>query len=167
MRLILSDFQRLKNLCASKRAYWLVVFDYSTLLLLHYRFFGFLRRKIKFPVTTPFERISEFILKAQFSPLASVDSGLMIIHGYGIVVHGKVVAGKNLTLYHRVTLGIRFPGDDAPVVGDNVVIGTGACVLGPVNIPSNTIIPANACITPGKTDACITLKRPEIYGIVL
>jgi serine O-acetyltransferase len=78
--------------------------------------------------------------------------GLVVFHGFNLVVNSKAKIGKNVTLYHGVTIGERYPGDSCPVIGDCVTIGTGACILGPVIIPSRSTVPANAVITPKSID---------------
>ena len=68
----------------------------------------------------------------------------MLLGGRGV---GRTI-GANCTLYARVCIGNRWPGDGTPVIGDNVTIGTGACIFGPVVIPDNFVVKANAVITP-------------------
>jgi serine O-acetyltransferase len=72
----------------------------------------------------------------------------VIYHAFGVIVNGKTTIGANCTLYARVCIGNRWPGDGTPVIGDNVTIGTGACIFGPVVIPDNFVVKANAVITP-------------------
>lgn len=95
-----------------------------------------------------FERIVELFTKIHLPSLTSIGPGLLIIHGHGIVINGGARIGANVTIYHRVTIGVRFSGDSPPVVGDDVAIGCGAAVLGPVCLPRGVRVPANSVVTP-------------------
>lgn len=83
---------------------------------------------------------------AEIHPAARIGGGLAIIHTVGIVVGHEVVAGDNLVLYHQVTLGHTGRGDGQPRIGDNVRIGAGAKVLGPVTVGDGAWIGANAVV---------------------
>lgn len=79
----------------------------------------------------------------------SVTVGRNVVFGYqglGIVVHRQAVLGNDIVIAPNVVIGGRGqPG--APVIGDNVLIGAGACILGPVTIGRNVKIGANAVVT--------------------
>lgn len=79
----------------------------------------------------------------------SVTVGRNVVFGYqglGIVVHRQAVLGNDIVISPNVVIGGRGqPG--APVIGDNVLIGAGACILGPVTIRQNVKIGANAVVT--------------------
>lgn len=64
------------------------------------------------------------------------------------MLNSKVVIGDRVVLYHRVTIGQRYPGDGVPIIGDDVVIGSGATILGPVEVPCGAVVPANSLTTP-------------------
>lgn len=99
---------------------------------------------------------------AEISPLASIGPGLGVWHSVGIVVGGQVVAGRNLALYHGVTLGDGAkPGQ--PRLGDDVVVGAGAAVLGGINVGDRVIIGANSVVTSDIPDDCIATGAPAVY----
>ena len=84
----------------------------------------------------------------EIHPGASIGRGLFIDHGMGVVIGETAVVGDNVLLYQGVTLGgtgIR-KGKRHPTVGDNVVIGAGAKVLGDIKIGDNSYIGANAVV---------------------
>lgn len=84
---------------------------------------------------------------SEIHPAAVLGRGFAIIHTAGIVIGHQVVAGENLVLYQGVTLGDNGRGRPGqPQVGDNVRIGAGAKVLGPVTIGSGAWIGANAVV---------------------
>ena len=73
---------------------------------------------------------------------------MFIDHGMGVVIGETAEVGDDVTLYHGVTLGGtgKDKGKRHPTVGDNVVIGAGAKVLGPILVGDNAKIGANAVV---------------------
>ena len=84
----------------------------------------------------------------EIHPGAQIGDGLFIDHGMGIVIGETTEIGRNCTIYHQVTLGGtgKDTGKRHPTIGDNVLIGAGASVLGPVLIGSNTRIAAGSVV---------------------
>ena len=86
---------------------------------------------------------SDISLKSKIGP------GLMIVHGHDIVIGGDVKIGKRCKIMNGVTLGnknIESPINQQPILGDNVVIGSGAKLLGAIQIGDNVIIGANSVV---------------------
>ncbi len=81
-------------------------------------------------------------------PAAVIGSGLVIDHCMGIVIGETTVIGENVFLFHNVTLGGtgRAGGDRHPKIGSNVVIGTGATILGNIRVGDNAVIAAGALV---------------------
>jgi serine O-acetyltransferase len=84
----------------------------------------------------------------EIHPGAVIGSAFFIDHGMGVVIGETSEVGDNVTIYHGVTLGGTTwkKGKRHPTIGNNVVIGTGAKVLGPVTIGDNTRIGANSVV---------------------
>ena len=84
----------------------------------------------------------------EIHPGATIGSGFFIDHGMGVVIGETAEVGNNVTLYHGVTLGgvSTEKGKRHPTVEDNVVIGTGAKVLGAITIGESSRIGANAVV---------------------
>lgn len=85
----------------------------------------------------------------EIHPGAQIGSGLFIDHGMGIVIGETAVIGDNCTIYHNVTLGGRGHQKGHkrhPTLGNNVLVGAGAKILGNVTIGDNASIGANAVI---------------------
>ena len=93
-------------------------------------------------------QISRFFTGIEIHPGATIGKGLFIDHGMGVVIGETAEVGDNVTLYHGVTLGGtgKDKGKRHPTVGNNVIIGSGAKVLGPINIGDNVKIGANAVV---------------------
>ena len=101
-------------------------------------------------------QFSRFLTGIEIHPNAKVGKNLFIDHGMGVVIGETSEIGDNVTIYHMVTLGGISPSinsDDQrntkrhPTLMDNVVVGSGAQILGPVIIGKNAKIGANAVVT--------------------
>ena len=95
-----------------------------------------------------FSQLAKFLTGIEIHPGATISKGLFIDHGSGVVIGETAIIGNNVTLFQGVTLGGtgKETGKRHPTVGDNVVIGTGAKVLGNIVIGSNAYIGANAVV---------------------
>ena len=84
----------------------------------------------------------------EIHPSATIGRGLFIDHGMGVVIGETAVIGHNVTLFQGVTLGGtgKEQGKRHPTIGDNVVIGAGAKVLGNITVGSDSMIGANAVV---------------------
>ncbi len=84
----------------------------------------------------------------EIHPGATIGPGLFIDHGMGVVIGETAEIGADVTLYHGVTLGgtSLTKGKRHPTLGDNVVVGAGAKVLGAIHIGDNSRIGANAVV---------------------
>lgn len=80
-----------------------------------------------------------------------IGPGFVLIHGFGCVLNGGAVIGKNCTMLHGVTIGT-IHGDDFPIIGDDVYIGAGAIILGNVHIGNHVKIGAGAIVVDNMPD---------------
>jgi len=93
-------------------------------------------------------QVSRFFTGIEIHPGAQIGKGFFIDHGMGVVIGETAVIGNNVLLYQGVTLGGAGleKGKRHPTVGNNVVIGTGAKVLGNITVGDNSYIGANAVV---------------------
>jgi serine O-acetyltransferase len=93
-------------------------------------------------------QFGKFLTGIEVHPGATIGNGLFIDHGMGVVIGETTIIGDNVTLYQGVTLGGtgKEKGKRHPTIGNNVVIGAGAKVLGNINIGDNSYIGANAVV---------------------
>ncbi len=93
-------------------------------------------------------QVSRFLTGIEIHPGAKIGKGLFIDHGMGIVIGETSEIGDNCTIYHGVTLGGtgREQGKRHPVIGNNVLISSGAKILGPLTVGDNSRIGANAVV---------------------
>ena len=91
---------------------------------------------------------AKFLTGIEIHPGATIGRRLVIDHGTGVVIGETTEIGDNCTLYQGVTLGGtgKDVGKRHPTLGDNVLVGAGAKVLGPILIESNSKIAANAVV---------------------
>jgi len=91
---------------------------------------------------------SRFFTGVEIHPGAQIGKGLFIDHGMGVVIGETAIVGNNVTLFQGVTLGGtgKECGKRHPTLGDNIVVGAGAKVLGNITIGSNSYIGANAVV---------------------
>jgi serine O-acetyltransferase len=90
-------------------------------------------------------QIARFLTGVEIHPGAKIGMGFFIDHGAGIVIGETAEIGDNCVLFHNVTLGGtgHHTGKRHPTIGDNVLIGTGATILGPLTVGNNVRIGAN------------------------
>lgn len=92
--------------------------------------------------------IGRFVTGIEIHPGAKIGSGFFIDHGMGVVIGETTEIGDNCTLYHGVTLGGTSLKKEKrhPTLGNNVVVGAGAKVLGPFKVGDNSKIGANSVV---------------------
>ena len=100
-------------------------------------------------------QFSRFLTGIEIHPGAKIGKNLFIDHGMGVVIGETSEIGDNVTIYHAVTLGGSSPSIDSerqrhekrhPTIGDEVVIGSGAQIIGPVIVGKCARIAANAVV---------------------
>ncbi len=93
-------------------------------------------------------QVARFLTGVEIHPGAQIGNGLFIDHGMGVVIGETSIIGNDVTLFQGVTLGGtgKETGKRHPTLGNNVVVGTGAKILGNIHIADNSYIGANAVI---------------------
>ncbi len=107
-------------------------------------------------------QIARHVTGIEIHPLASIGKGLFIDHGMGVVIGETSVVGDNVTLYQGVTLGGtgKEKGKRHPNIGNNVVIGAGAKILGNITIGDNALIGANSVVIKDIDENCTVVGVP-------
>lgn len=106
----------------------------------------FMRGLVLFPRLI--SQLSRFLTGIEIHPGARIGGSFFIDHGMGVVIGETTEIGDNVTIYQGVTLGGtgKEKGKRHPTIGDNVVIGTGAKILGPIEISSGARIGAGSVV---------------------
>ena len=114
-------------------------------------------------------QFSRFLTGIEIHPKAKIGENLFIDHGMGVVIGETSEIGNNVTIYHMVTLGGISPSINSndqrgskrhPTLMDNVVVGSGAQVLGPVVVGKNAKIGANAVVTKDVPENAVMVGIP-------
>lgn len=109
-------------------------------------------------------QIGRFITGIEIHPGAKIGKRLFIDHGMGIVIGETATIGNDCTIYHNSTLG--GTGKDKnkrhPDIGNNVMVGSGAKILGPIKIGNNVKIGANATVLKSIPNNVTVIKFNEI-----
>ena len=108
------------------------------------------------------ERVIEITTGISIPVEARIGKGLRIHHFGNIVVHPGVVIGEGCTLYHGVTIGDLGGYGGTPCVGDDVMLGAGAKILGSVEIGSHCRIGANAVVLTSVPERSIAVGVPAV-----
>ena len=133
-------------------------------------FFHYIANKIWninfFLIARIISQFSRFLTGIEIHPAAKIGKNLFIDHGMGVVIGETSEIGNNVTIYHGVTLGGISPAENSleqvnlkrhPTIKNNVIIGSGAQVLGPITVGENSRIGANTVI----------LKDVQKYGTMV
>ena len=114
-------------------------------------------------------QFSRFLTGIEIHPKAKIGKNLFIDHGMGVVIGETSEIGNNVTIYHGVTLGGISPSIDSdkqrdvkrhPTLKNNVVVGSGAQILGPVTVGENAKIGANSVVTKDVPDNAVMVGVP-------
>jgi len=114
-------------------------------------------------------QFSRFLTGIEIHPKAKIGKNLFIDHGMGVVIGETSEIGDNVTIYHAVTLGGISPSIDSneqrnvkrhPTLKNNVVVGSGAQVLGPIVVGENAKIGANAVVTKDVPENAVMVGIP-------
>jgi serine O-acetyltransferase len=125
----------------------LLLYPHIKALIIH-SFTNFLYKKKLYFLARLISNFGRFLTSIEIHPGATIKEGLFIDHGIGVVIGETAVVGKNVHMYHGVTLGGtgKARGKRHPTVEDNVVIGAGAILLGDIVIREGTKVGANAVV---------------------
>ena len=114
-------------------------------------------------------QFSRFLTGIEIHPKANIGKNLFIDHGMGVVIGETAEIRDNVTIYHMVTLGGISPSINSndqrnikrhPTLMDNVVVGSGAQILGPVIVGKNAKIGSNAVVTKDVPDNAVMIGIP-------
>jgi serine O-acetyltransferase len=114
------------------------------------------------PVRFIFERFVEITTGISIPVEATIGKGLRIHHFGGIIIHPQVIIGEECVVYHGVTLGDLGVRGGAPRIGNRVVIGAGAKVIGPIDIGDDSRIGANAVVVNAVPRGHIAVGVPAV-----
>ena len=149
---------------AAKHILYVILLYQGFHVLLFYRMGHFFYTHKLFFLARLISQIARFLTGIEIHPGAKIGRRLFIDHGMGIVIGETATIGNDCTIYHGVTLG--GTGKDKnkrhPDLGNDVMVGCGAKILGPIKIGNHVKIGANAVVFEDVPDyATVVLNKPR------
>lgn len=140
-----------------------IILTYSGLhAVAAYRVAHYFHKKKLYLTARVISQLARFFTGIEIHPGATIGKGLFIDHGMGVVIGETTEIGDNCLIYQGVTLGGtgKDKGKRHPTLGDNVMVGSGARVLGPFKVGNNVKIAANAVVLEAVPDNCTAVGVP-------
>ena len=159
-----TDIERLREEDGSLRALVRGLLSQGFHALVIYRIFRWCyeRRIPTQPVRFFIERFIEVTTGISIPAQVQIGKGLRIHHFGGIIIHSETVIGDNCTLYHDVTCGDLGGWGGAPRIGNNIIIGAGAKLLGDIEVGDDCRIGANAVVRKSVPAGCVAVGVPAV-----
>ena len=154
-------YASIKRRDPAARNSWQIFWTYPSVICLRYykvaRFFYKIHLKF---IGDKISMMGRRITGIEIHPNAKIGKNLFIDHGMGVVIGETAIIGDNVTLYHGVTLGgVSLKKEDRhPIIGNNVIIGAGAKILGRIRIGDNAKIGANVVVREDVKEGAIIVK---------
>lgn len=149
IKTIKDEVQSVKDKDPAAKTTLEILVNYSGLhaVLFHRAAHWFYKKKFFF-VARMISQFSRFVTGIEIHPGAKIGKGLLIDHGSGVVIGETAEVGDNCLIYQGVTLGGtgKECGKRHPTLGNNVMVGAGARILGPFKVGDNAKIAANAVV---------------------
>lgn len=147
---LIYDAKEIAKRDPAAKSVWEVVFLYPGFhaIIGHKISHWFYVKKLYF-IARLISQLSRFFTGIEIHPGAKIGKGLFIDHGMSAVIGETAEIGDNCTIYHEVTLGGtgKVKGSKRhPTIGDNVLVGAGAKILGPFNVGDNVRVGANTFV---------------------
>ena len=158
-----SDIQAAMERDPASRNKWEVIFTYPGFhAALFYRMANWLWRHKLFFLGRLVSHIGRFLSGIEIHPGATIGRGFFIDHGMGVVIGETAEIGDNVTLYQGVTLGGTSleKGKRHPTLKDNVIVGAGAKVLGPITLGVGARVGSNSVVLKDVADHTTVVGAP-------
>jgi len=149
LEIIKQEIASIKERDPAARSTFEIIITYSGLhAILAYRISHWFFEKKYFTIARVISQTSRFFTGIEIHPGAKIGKGLFIDHGMGVVIGETAEIGDNCLIYQGVTLGGtgKDHGKRHPTLGNNVMVGAGAKVLGPFKVGDNAKIASNAVV---------------------
>lgn len=148
MKFIIEQIKLIKSKDPAIKSYLEVFLYPSFKVMIYYKVANFLYTKKRYFLARYLSEKAKRKTGIEIHPGAKIGKNLFIDHGTGVVIGETTIIGNNVTIYHGVTLG-GISSDNVkrhPTIGNNVMIGCGAKVLGNITIGNDVKIGANAVV---------------------
>ena len=160
---IIDDLKSIKARDPAARNIFEIFFLYSGFhALIYYRIGNFFYRQHLYFIARLISQLGRFFTGIEIHPGATIGRGLFIDHGSGVVIGETAEIGDECTLYQGVTLGGtgKDTGKRHPTLGNGVLVGAGAKVLGPFRVGDRAKIAAGSVVLNEIPDNCTAVGAP-------
>ena len=160
---IKADIASVKERDPAARNAFEIILTYSGLhAVLAYRVSHWFYKHKLFTIARVISQTARFLTGIEIHPGAKIGKGFFIDHGMGVVIGETTEIGDNCLIYQGVTLGGtgKERGKRHPTLGNNVMVGAGARVLGPIRIGNNVKVAAGAVVLEPVPDNCTCVGVP-------
>jgi len=160
---IKADIASVKERDPAARNAFEIILTYSGLhAVLAYRVSHWFYKHKLFTIARVISQAARFLTGIEIHPGAKIGKGFFIDHGMGVVIGETTEIGDNCLIYQGVTLGGtgKERGKRHPTLGNNVMVGAGARVLGPIKIGNNVKVAAGAVVLEPVPDNCTCVGVP-------
>lgn len=160
---IKADIASVKERDPAARNAFEIILTYSGLhAVLAYRVSHWFYKHKLFTIARVISQTARFLTGIEIHPGAKIGKGFFIDHGMGVVIGETTEIGDNCLIYQGVTLGGtgKERGKRHPTLGNNVMVGAGARVLGPIKIGNNVKVAAGAVVLEPVPDNCTCVGVP-------
>ncbi len=157
------DIRVVKERDPAARSSFEILLTYSGLHAIHhYRAAHWFYKRKMYTTARIISQASRFFTGIEIHPGAQIGKGFFIDHGMGVVIGETAVIGDNCLIYQGVTLGGtgKDKGKRHPTLGNNVMVGSGAKVLGPFRVGDNVKIAAGSVVLDAIPDNCTAVGAP-------
>lgn len=157
------DIRVVKERDPAARNSFEILLTYSGLhAIQHHRTAHWLYKRKMFTAARVISQMSRFLTGIEIHPGATIGKRFFIDHGSGVVIGETAVIGDDCLVYQGVTLGGtgKDKGKRHPTLGNNVMVGSGAKVLGPFTVGNNVKIAAGAVVLEALPDNCTAVGVP-------
>lgn len=140
------------------------------IVLLAFRFVSMISNMPRFirwvflPFVVIYRFFVEWLLCIELPWHLSIGPNLRLYHGMALVINDRTIIGANCILRHSTTIGVSVTsetfGGSAPIIGDNVDIGSNVVILGPIKVGNNVVIGAGSVVTKDVPDGAVIVGNP-------
>ena len=162
MKFLISQYKIIKKNDPALHSFWEVFLYPSYRVQKYYKLAHFIYKKRFYFIARLISEWAKRKTGIEIHPGAKIGKNLFIDHGIGVVIGETTIIGDNVLIYHGVTLGGtgKDKGKRHPTIGDGVIIGCGAKVLGNIKIGNNAKIGANSVVVKDVPDNTTVIGIP-------
>lgn len=119
---------------------------------------------VSVPILVAYRFVTEWLFQIELPAATQIGKGLIIDHGFALVVNKHTIIGDDCRLRHCVTIGCKVNADGtqgpSPRIGHRVEVGAGAIIIGDITIGNDAVIGAGAVVTKDVPEGAVVVGNP-------